>query len=285
METLTIGELKVTWLRGGNNHLDGGAMFGVVPKELWTKKYPISEGNRIPMRTDPLLVQTEKHLMLIDAGIGKGMLDEKKKRHFGVTEESFIAEDLQKLGFTCEDITHIIMTHLHFDHVSGLTKCINGNFSSAFPNARIFVSDIEWNEMRNPNIRSKNTYWKQNWEFIQHQIITFSDKDEIVPGVTVHHTGGHSDGHAVVVLKGNNDILVHMGDLLPTHAHQNVLWVMAYDDYPMTSIEQKQQWLAYAYEHQAWLSFYHDAFYRAVKWDNKGEIVDEIKRVHSTSIQ
>jgi len=72
METLTIGELKVTWLRGGNNHLDGGAMFGVVPKELWTKKYPISEGNRIPMRTDPLLVQTEKHLMLIDAGIGNG---------------------------------------------------------------------------------------------------------------------------------------------------------------------------------------------------------------------
>lgn len=79
----------------------------------------------------------------------------KKKRHFGVTEESFIPEDLQKLGFTCEDITHVIMTHLHFDHVSGLTKCSNGHFSSAFPNARIFVSEIEWNEMRNPNIRSK----------------------------------------------------------------------------------------------------------------------------------
>ncbi|TYR82095.1 MBL fold metallo-hydrolase [Priestia megaterium] len=274
METLTIGDVKVTWLHGGDNHLDGGAMFGVVPKELWSKKYPAAYENRIPMRTDPLLVQTKTDSILIDAGIGNGMLGDKHKKHFGVTEESQVVQDLAKLNLTCEDITKVIMTHLHFDHVSGLTTRKEEQFVSVFPNADIYVSEVEWNEMKNPNIRSKNTYWKQNWEAIEHQIVTFNNHLQLLPEINIHHTGGHSNGHSIVILNSQNETLVHMGDLLPTHAHQNVLWVMAYDDYPMDSICEKQKWLSYACQHNAWLSFYHDALYRAVKWNDAGELLD-----------
>lgn len=277
METLTIGDVRVSWLNGGDNHLDGGAMFGVVPKELWSKKYPTAYDNRIPMRTDPLLVQTGNEVILIDAGIGNGMIEGKQKKHFGITEESNVETDLMKLGLTRHDVTKVAMTHMHFDHVAGLTTRSQGKLESTFPNAVIYVSDVEWNEMQNPNIRSKNTYWKQNWEAIESQVVPFHDSLQLLPEFTMHHTGGHSDGHSVIVISSQSEQLVHMGDLLPTHAHHNVLWVMAYDDFPMTSISQKEKWLQYAYNQNAWLSFYHDAYYRAIKWDTKGHIINAVK--------
>ncbi len=97
------------------------------------------------------------------------------------------------------------------------------------------------------------------------------------------HTGGHSDGHAVIILESQGETMLHLADLLPTHAHQNVLWVMAYDDYPMTSIENKQKWMKYGAEKEAWFTFYHDAYYRAVKWNEEGHIVEKIER--KTSIE
>lgn len=278
METLQIGSIKLTWLDGGVTHLDGGAMFGVVPKPLWSKKYPVNERNQIELRTDPILIEFQEKRFLIESGIGNGKLTAKQKRNYGVTQESALENSLSELGLGPEDIDGILMTHLHFDHACGLTKPAGDRFEPVFPNATIYCSQKEWDEMRNPNIRSRNTYWESNWRGIEQQVTTFEQELQVAPGIRMIHTGGHSDGHAIVVMESEGEMAIHLADLLPTHAHQNVLWVMAYDDYPMDSIRAKQTWLAYARENDAWLTFYHDAIYRALKWDENGEICEYIKR-------
>ncbi|MCP8967494.1 YtnP family quorum-quenching lactonase [Ectobacillus ponti] len=278
MDQLRIGETTATWLRGGNTNLDGGAMFGVVPKALWSRKYEHNEQNQIPLRTDPILLQTKHGNMLIDSGIGKGKMTDKMKRNQGVTEETAVEESLAALGLTAADIHYVLMTHLHFDHASGLTKDEDGELVPAFPSAAILVSQTEWEEMQQPNIRSRNTYWRENWEPVQHMVQTFAEEITVAEGIRMVHTGGHSDGHAVVIVEDGGEVLLHMGDILPTHAHQNVLWVMAYDDYPMTSISQKQKWIGYGIERNAWFTFYHDHYYRAIKWDREGQIQEAIKR-------
>ncbi|PAD67717.1 hypothetical protein CHH83_17345 [Bacillus sp. 7586-K] len=278
METLKIGQTKISWLNGGVTNLDGGAMFGVVPKPLWSKKYPVNELNQIELRTDPILIQKNGLHILLDSGIGNGKLNEKQLRNFGVYEQSSIEESLKALGLTVTDIDIVIMTHMHFDHACGLTKWKNDKLVSVFPSAKIVTSSIEWEEMRNPNIRSRNTYWKENWEAVEEQVETFESSAVITEGVVMHHTGGHSDGHSIVIIEDGGEMLVHMADLMPTHAHKNPLWVLAYDDYPMDSIQNKQKWIQYGQSHQAWFIFYHDAFYRGIKWNDEGAIIDRIER-------
>ena len=279
METLQLKNIKLTWLRGGVTHLDGGAMFGVVPKPLWSKKYPHNEKNQIELRTDPILIKAGTKNILIESGIGNGKLTDKLKRNFGVLEESSIDKSLAELGLTTRDIDMVLMTHLHFDHACGLTKWENGKLVPTFGNAVIYASDVEWDEMRNPNIRSKATYWKDNWEAIEHQVKTFKESLEVAPGITMIHSGGHSAGHSIILLESQNEQAIHMADIMPTHAHQNVLWVLAYDDYPMKSIEQKQKWMGEGLAKEAWYIFYHDAYYRAIKWNQSGEIIDSLKRI------
>ncbi|SFJ32590.1 YtnP family quorum-quenching lactonase [Thermoflavimicrobium dichotomicum] len=278
MEQFKLGEFTLTWLKGGVTHLDGGAMFGVVPKPLWSKKYPVNEKNQIELRTDPILIQYGGKNFLIESGIGVNKLDSKQKRNFGVTEESEIEQSLAELGLKTKDIDAVLMTHLHFDHACGLTKWKGDQLVPTFENAVIYTSEIEWEEMRNPNIRSRNTYWKENWEPIQTQVETFQEEKEIVPGLKLIHTGGHSAGHAIVQIKSGDQQLLHMADLMPTHAHRNVLWVLAYDDYPMTSIKQKQIWVEEGIKLNTWFSFYHDAFYRVLQWDEEGNIVNALHR-------
>jgi len=278
METLKIGDVTLTWLSGGVTYLDGGAMFGVVPKGLWSKKYPANDKNQIELPTDPILIQMNGKHILVESGLGKGKLTEKQLRNYGVTKESQVEESLQQLGLAPEDIDLCLMTHLHFDHACGLTKVVDGKYVSAFPNAQIITSQVEWDEMQRPNIRSKHTYWKENWEAIERQVVPFKEKWEM-GAITMIHTGGHSDGHSILLIEDGGQTCIHMADLMATHAHQNVLWVMAYDDYPMTSIAAKQKWMPIGFEKNAWFTFYHDAFYRAVKWDKDGkELVDSIKR-------
>jgi glyoxylase-like metal-dependent hydrolase (beta-lactamase superfamily II) len=277
METLKLKTVKLTWLNGGVTHLDGGAMFGVVPKALWEKKYPCNENNQIELRTDPILVEANGKKMLIETGIGSGKLNEKQKRNYGVTEESSLEKSLEEFNLSPEDIDYVLMTHLHFDHACGLTRLEGEEFVSVFPNAKIIVSETEWEEMRNPNIRSRNTYWKENWNGIEGQIVTFKEEWSFGP-VRMVHTGGHSDGHSIILIEEEGETIVHMADIMPTHAHQNVLWVLAFDDYPMDSIAAKQKWLEYGISRDAWFTFYHDAYYRAVKWDGDKKPKEELKR-------
>ncbi len=278
METLKVGDLTIHWLNGGVTHMDGGAMFGVVPKPLWSRKYEVNESNQIELRTDPLFFQWEGKNVLIESGIGKGKLNDKQKRNYGVHEESEVEESLSTLGLTTKDIDVIIMTHMHFDHACGLTKYEGDTLVSTFPNAIIYTSKVEWDEMRNPNVRSRNTYWKENWESIQNQVETFEGEMEVLPGIRMVHTGGHSNGHSIILLESNGEKFIHMADIMPTHAHKNPLWVLAYDDYPMASIGAKEKWISKAIDEGYWFLFYHDAVYRGLKWNAAGEITDKVLR-------
>jgi glyoxylase-like metal-dependent hydrolase (beta-lactamase superfamily II) len=271
--------MKLNWLNGGLNFLDGGTMFGPVPKVLWSRRYDVDENNLIELRTDPILLQYENKNILIDTGLGNGKLNEKMKRNLGVTAESRVEDNLSELGLTPKDIDIILMTHLHNDHAAGLTKWENDQLVSVFPNAIIYTSQIEWDEMRNPNIRSRNTYWEENWEPVQDQVNTFEKSLTVLPGIEMIHTGGHSDGHSVIKLTRNDESILHMGDLMPTHAHSNPLWVLAYDDYPMDSIFAKEKLMEEGLGGNYWFSFYHDAVYRLVKWDESGKkIVECVKK-------
>lgn len=276
MEQLKVGDITLTWLNGGVTHMDGGAMFGVVPKPLWSRKYPHNENNQIELRTDPILVQVDGKNLLIETGVGNGKFTDKQKRNYGILEESSLEENLRELGLTTDNIDYVLMTHMHFDHVSGIARWEGEDLVPTFKNATVYTSELEWEELKNPNIRSRNTYWEQNWRPIEHQVRTFRHEIEIVPGVKMHHTGGHSNGHSIVTIERGDDLLIHMADLMPTHAHQNSLWVLAYDDFPMDSIYAKEKWVTLGIEKQAWFIFYHDYKYRALKWNEKVEIIDEV---------
>ena len=279
MDQLLFHNMKLTWLNGGVTALDGGAMFGVVPKALWSRKYPVNDKNQIELACEPILIQYEGKNFLIDTGVGFGKLNEKQLRNFGVSEQSTIFESLQELGMTASDIDAVLMTHMHFDHAGGLTYWEGDQLVPTFPNATVYVTQTEWDEMRNPNIRSRNTYWKENWEPVQHLVKTYEDEIEVAPGVKMIHTGGHSEGHAVIRLEQNGEVLLHMADIMPTHAHQNPLWVLAYDDYPMTSVFAKERIMKEALENGYKFIFYHDAYYRMIQWDISGkEVVDSLKR-------
>ena len=279
MDQLLFHNMKLTWLNGGVTALDGGAMFGVVPKALWSRKYPVNDKNQIELACEPILIQYEGKNFLIDTGVGFGKLNEKQLRNFGVSEQSTLFESLQDLGMTASDIDAVLMTHMHFDHAGGLTYWEGDQLVPTFPNATVYVTQTEWDEMRNPNIRSRNTYWKENWEPVQHLVKTYEDEIEVAPGVKMIHTGGHSEGHAVIRLEQNGEVLLHMADIMPTHAHQNPLWVLAYDDYPMTSVFAKERIMKEALENGYKFIFYHDAYYRMIQWDVSGkEVVDSLKR-------
>lgn len=143
MEKLQVGRATLTWLRGGVTYMDGGAMFGVVPKALWSKKYPVNDNNQIELRTDPILLQIDGKNLLIDSGVGIGKFTDKQKRNYGVLEESFIEQSLEELGLTVADIDGVLMTHMHFDHACGLTVKEGDTYQSVFKNAVIYTTETE----------------------------------------------------------------------------------------------------------------------------------------------
>ena len=274
---MKIGDYYIHALNGGITNIDGGAMFGVVPKVLWTKKYDVNDKNQIPLPTHPILIQTEDQNILIDTGIGSGKLTEKERRNFGATYESHIEEDLKALDITFADIDYVLMTHMHFDHASGL---VDSDGEAIFTNAVHVIQQDEWHEFQSPNIRSKSTYWKKNSGDFQNKLLLFDKTIEIVPGVTMTHTGGHSFGHSIITIERDGEKAVHMGDIFPTVAHRNPLWVTAYDDYPMQSIREKERLIPNFIFQDYWFIYYHDVNYFAVKFnkDNMSEIETSIAR-------
>ncbi|UMZ72677.1 MBL fold metallo-hydrolase [Natranaerofaba carboxydovora] len=276
MEELSVGNIKLNWLKNGVTNLDGGAMFGVVPKKLWSNKYPNDEENRIPQRCDPILVQSNQKNILIEGGIGKGKFNEKQKKIFGLIEDGDIEESLKELGLSLKDIDIVACTHMHYDHFTGISRYSGKELIPTFPNAEIFTSSLEWQETKEPTDRSKNSYWEENWKPVMHQVKTFENELELTPEVKIIHTGGHCQGHCILTFESEGEKAVHLGDLLPTHAHLNPLWVMAYDDYPMRSIEVKKEWISKVKKEDWWVVLYHDNLYRALKLNEEGEITEKI---------
>lgn len=260
---MQIGQFKIDALDGGITHMDGGAIFGVVPKPLWEKRYPVNDRNQVPLVTHPILIRTPDKNIVIDAGIGNGKLTAKQIRNYGADHESNIVDSLKTFDLTVSDIDLVLMTHLHFDHATGLT---NEQGEAIFPNAYHYVQQDEYHEFIAPNIRSQATYWKINRGTFENKMILFENSIEPYPGIVMKHTGGHSYGHAVIELQSDNEKAVHMADILSTAAHANPLWVTAYDDYPMQSIREKERLTNYYVANDFWFLFYHDSRYLAAKF-------------------
>jgi glyoxylase-like metal-dependent hydrolase (beta-lactamase superfamily II) len=273
-----LGEFELTWLNGGRFELDGGAMFGVVPKVLWQKRYQSDESNYIPMNAWPIMVKANGKLILIETGLGNKLTD-KQKDIFRVREEWRVPQDLEASGLSRGDIDFVILTHFDFDHAGGLSMRDNsGKLTLTFPNAKYIIQRTEWEDVLAPNKRSINTFWPINYEIVKDsRNLELVDGDaEVTEGVAVKHTGGHNRGHQIVLLASKGQVAFHLADLLPTHAHFNPLWVMAYDNYPIDAIAQKEKWEARGIEENAWFTFYHDPFVRACRFNEKGEMTEKL---------
>jgi len=273
-----LGKFELIWLNGGRFELDGGAMFGVVPKVLWQRKYHADADNYIPLAAWPILIRTGQKNILIETGLGN-KLTEKQKHIYMVKEDWNVPAELADLGLSCKDIDIVILTHYDFDHAGGLVMDDGkGGYVPTFPNAKFIIQKMEWEDVLNPNKRSINTYWPINYAAIREssQIELVEGRAQILPGIEVHHTGGHNRGHQIVRVESEGQIAYHLADLLPTHAHFNPLWIMAYDNHPLDAIAQKEEWENRALAENAWFTFYHDPFVLACRFDEKGIMTDKV---------
>ncbi len=270
-----LGDFELYWLNGGAFELDGGAMFGVVPKKVWQRKLTADTENFIPLVAWPILVKTPDALIMIETGLGN-KLTEKQRKIFRVREEWKVLEDLAALGIKREDIMHVILTHGDFDHAGGIVTVHDTTPELTFPNAQHIIQSRDWEDIMNPNKRAINSYWSNNFEELKHSgsLELVKENKEIVKGITVARTGGHHSGHQLVRLESQGQTAVHMGDLMPTHAHFNPLWVMAYDDFPLEVIQQKEKWQKQIKDEDGWYLFYHDPHVQYCKFDEEGNVLE-----------
>lgn len=268
---LDFGKFHITFLDNLKSLTDGGTLFGPVPRAVWNRKFPVDNHNRIPQVIDPILLQYEGQNILIDTGLGTSKLNEKQMRNAGIAEEARLIDSLAEAGLKPEEVDTVIMTHMHNDHAGGLTTLVDGELKSTFPEAKIYINNIEWDEVTHPNRRTAGTYLKENWEPVQDQVETWEDTFKVNDAITLHHTGGHSNGHSILLIEQDGEELIMLADLLLTTAHRNPLWVPAVDDYPMDSIAAKEKWFKYAYENNCQFLFYHNPFHVLAKFDEEGK--------------
>jgi glyoxylase-like metal-dependent hydrolase (beta-lactamase superfamily II) len=277
--SLRLGDFELFWLRGGRFSLDGGAMFGVVPKVLWKKKYPSDEDNAIPLICYPILIKTPDTLILMETGFGN-KLNDKQRKIFKVSEEWQIIDDLSGIDVKREDIDFVIVTHFDFDHSGGIImQHDDGRRELTFPKARHIIQRSEWEDVLNPNSRSINTYWPDNYELLRDSsnLNLIDGEKEIAQGIRVIHAGGHTKGFQVVEIESGDETAIHLGDLLPTHLHFNPLWIMAYDNFPLDTMKNKEVLERKYIERSAWFTFYHDPFVRACKFDEQGNVLEKVE--------
>lgn len=246
----------------GNLKLDGGAMFGVVPRVMWQKVYPADENNLCNWSMRCLLVTNGDRRILIDNGIGDKQ-DEKFLKHYHLNGEATLDSSLAKAGYTRDDITDMVLTHLHFDHCGGsIRKDENGGHVAAFPNASYWVSKAQWDWALNPNHREKASFLKENILPIMGsgKLKLVKEDGELFPGFDVRLFHGHTAGQMIPFIRYNAKTIVFMADLLPSTAHVPIPYVMAYDTQPLVTLEEKSAFFEEAIEKEYILFFEHDIY-------------------------
>ncbi|MBN1598167.1 MAG: MBL fold metallo-hydrolase [Bacteroidales bacterium] len=253
--------MKLYKIETGNFKLDGGAMFGVVPKSLWNKVYPADENNMCNLAMRCLLIETNHKLILIDTGIGNKQ-DDKFFQYYYLNGNDSLLESLQSLNFSPEDITDVILTHLHFDHCGGAVSKNGAGYILTFPNATHWISGPQWRWAMEPNQREKASYLYENIQPIdQSGKLRFIDTEiAFTKDIQLRFFNGHTEGLIVPFIASKNYTLVYVSDLLPTKAHIPVSWICGYDTRPLISMQERMDFLQSAYKNNYVLFFEHDIF-------------------------
>jgi glyoxylase-like metal-dependent hydrolase (beta-lactamase superfamily II) len=246
----------------GNLKLDGGAMFGVVPKTIWSEVYPSDENNLCNWSMRCLLVIDGDRKILIDNGIGDKQ-DEKFLKHYYLNGEATLENSLAKLGYTADDITDMVLTHLHFDHCGGsIKKAGEDKYEPAFKNATYWISRPQWEWATQPNRREKASFLKENIFPIHEsgQLKLVEKEGELLPGIHVKFYNGHSDGQMIPFIKYGDKTIVFMADLLPSAAHVPLPYVMAFDTRPLVTLKEKEDFFKEAVTENYILFLEHDLY-------------------------
>jgi glyoxylase-like metal-dependent hydrolase (beta-lactamase superfamily II) len=255
---VNLGDLELIPLSDGSFRLDGGAMFGVVPKPLWEKRAPADERNRIRLGLRPLLVRGDK-TMIIDAGIGAKM-DDKSVEIYAIDRTKNLDHSLAEAGVSRGEIDIVLASHLHFDHAGGFTVRESGRLVPAFPRARYVARTAEWEDATHPHERNRASYLAENFvPLADAGVLDLVPGDEtIMPGVRVVRTGGHTMHHQIVFIESGGRTAVFAADLMPTVAHIDEPWIMGYDLYPMDTLAFKRRFVRDAIEREYLIFFEHD---------------------------
>lgn len=256
----TVGAARVTVLHDGTIALDGGAMFGVVPRVVWEKKDPPDERNRVTLGLNVALIESGGKRVLVDTGMGDRW-SEKEVRMYGIDRSTTLIGGLRARGLAPEDIDVVVNTHLHFDHAGGNTRREGGRVVPTFPRARYVVQRGEWEDARHPHERSRASYREDDFVPVAEaaQLDLIDGETEVAPGVRAVPVGGHTTHHQMVVVQNGGETLVVPTDLLPTVSHLPLPFVMGYDLFPVATLEAKRHLLDAAVEGGWRILFYHDA--------------------------
>ena len=258
-KTIRLGDVDIVTVSDGFFYLDGGAMFGVIPKTFWEKKAPPDERNRIRMAMRCVLLRGAR-TMLVDAGSGDKMTA-KQAEIYRFEREFNLQHSLPAAGVSPADIEVVLATHLHFDHAGGFTERMpDGSVRPRFPRAQYVVRRGEFEDAMSPNERTRGSYFLENYKpLADHRVLQLVEDDAtIMPGVRVRRTGGHTMHHQVVLIESAGKTAVFAADLLPTAAHLPEVWVMGYDLFPVDTLNFKRAFLREAIEREYLIIFEHD---------------------------
>jgi len=255
---MKIGKYKLSPVVTGNISLDGGAMFGVVPKALWERSNPADDKNRINLSTRLLLLQSDSRNILVDTGIGKGW-DDKFSRIYNVRNNS-VQDELAKYNINADDISDVILTHLHFDHTGGSVIKENDKILPAFPNAKYHVQEEQYKWALEASDKDKASYIHDRFIplFNEGILNLLKGEDKIDDEISLIVINGHTFSQQLVKVSDGNETLLYCGDLIPTASHVPLPYVMAYDLQPMVTMEEKKKILHQALEENWKLFFEHD---------------------------
>ncbi len=256
---MKLGRFELLPVSDGSFYLDGGAMYGVVPKVLWQKITPPDELNRIEIAVNCLLIKTGKESILVDTGLGS-KLDSKFCELYNVGKNKNLKGELEKYGVNFDDIDFVINTHLHFDHCGWNTMIKDGNLTLTFPRAKYVVQKQEWYDATHPNERTKASYFKENYLLLEKsdQLLLVDGDYEVFKGVKVINTIGHTRGHQSVVIESEGEKAIYFGDLVTTSAHIKIPYITSFDNFPMELIEAKKKILKQVVDEHWLMIFEHD---------------------------
>ena len=262
---MKIGKYDLYSVETSEFGLDGGAMFGIIPKPVWEKKVSADELNRVNMVTRSLLLVSDEKKILIDTGNGTKW-EEKYKQIYDINTDQYnIEKSLGKYGFSSEQITDVICTHMHFDHIGGNTKIKSGEVVPTFPNAKYWISEENWKLANHPSQKDAGSFIEHDWKVLaENQMIEIIDgREPFIEGIETIVTHGHTPGLLHPIVSDGSNKLFYGADIFPMVAHIPIPWVMAYDVQPVVTMEEKQK-LLQKMEREDWILFFeHDPHIQA----------------------